>query len=107
MLAPNTTTFDYRWAVSHEGPLAGQWADKPHRLVYDLVGEVERLNEFLEEMIRQRDDVVNKEITTRALLEILEWGGREQIGLRFCRICRQSEDKGHRSDCLVKAALGG
>lgn len=33
----------YRDAPSGIGPLAYQWADKPHRLVYDLIAEVERL----------------------------------------------------------------
>jgi hypothetical protein len=33
----------YAKAPSGEGPLAAQWADKPHRLVYDLVAEVRRL----------------------------------------------------------------
>lgn len=37
----NTT--DYRNAPSGDGPHAGIWADKPHRLVYDLCREVERL----------------------------------------------------------------
>jgi hypothetical protein len=37
------TTEDYRNAPSEIGPLAAEWADKPHRLVYDLCQEVERL----------------------------------------------------------------
>jgi hypothetical protein len=37
---PRINTGDYRNAPSGEGPLAGQWADKPHRLVYDLANEV-------------------------------------------------------------------
>jgi hypothetical protein len=36
-------TKDYRQAPGGDGPLAAQWADKPHRLVYDLCKEVERL----------------------------------------------------------------
>lgn len=36
-------TQDYRLAPSHQGPLANQWVDKPHRLIYDLCSEVERL----------------------------------------------------------------
>lgn len=27
---------DYRAAMSGEGPKAGDWSDKPHRLIYDL-----------------------------------------------------------------------
>jgi hypothetical protein len=37
------TTEDYRNAPSGIGPLAAEWKDKPHRLVYDLCREVERL----------------------------------------------------------------
>jgi hypothetical protein len=37
------TTADYRNAPSGIGPLAATWKDKPHRLVYDLCREVERL----------------------------------------------------------------
>lgn len=42
--ALNPSTFDtsiYRDAVNGDGPLAGQWADKPHRLVYDLCRYIE------------------------------------------------------------------
>jgi hypothetical protein len=34
-------TADYRNAPSRIGPLANQWLDKPHRLVYDLVTAIE------------------------------------------------------------------
>lgn len=34
---------DYRNAPGGEGPLAGEWDDKPHRLIYDLCREVNRL----------------------------------------------------------------
>ena len=40
-------TDDYHLAPSGIGPLAADWKDKPHRLVYDLVGEVERLQKLL------------------------------------------------------------
>jgi hypothetical protein len=36
------TTRDYRNAPSNIGPLAFEWQDKPHRLVYDLCREIER-----------------------------------------------------------------
>ena len=36
-------TNDYRIAPSGEGPQAAQWKDKPHRLLYDLCQEIERL----------------------------------------------------------------
>lgn len=34
---------DYGNAPSGEGPLAAQWNDKPHRLLYDLIREIEEL----------------------------------------------------------------
>jgi len=37
------TLEDYRNAVANKGPLAYEWSDKPHRLVYDLINEIERL----------------------------------------------------------------
>lgn len=39
-------TQDYRIAPGGEGPQAATWKDKPHRLVYDLCGEVERLQDL-------------------------------------------------------------
>jgi hypothetical protein len=42
-------TWDYRCAPEGEGPLAYEWSDKPHRLVYDLSGAVERLTAELAE----------------------------------------------------------
>jgi hypothetical protein len=41
---PTDLTFDYRRAISGEGPHAADWDDKPHRLVYDLCREIERLS---------------------------------------------------------------
>lgn len=39
---------DYRTAAGGlESPQLHNWRDKPHRLVYDLCGEVERLREAL------------------------------------------------------------
>jgi hypothetical protein len=46
-LRPRLVTDDYWKAPSGEGPQAATWKDKPHRLVYDLVGEVERLRGLL------------------------------------------------------------
>ncbi len=37
------TTWDYRVAPANEGPLAYDWSDKPHRLVYDLCDMLERI----------------------------------------------------------------
>lgn len=41
--APPLNTEDYRYAPGGEGPQAATWKDKPHRLIYDLCTEVERL----------------------------------------------------------------
>ena len=40
---PPINTTDYRNAPSGIGPQADTWKDKPHRLVYDLCTEIERL----------------------------------------------------------------
>ena len=37
------TAQDYRASMSPDGPMYGAWQNKPHRLVYDLCGEVEYL----------------------------------------------------------------
>jgi hypothetical protein len=42
---PTDLTFECRLAVANEGPRAYTWSDKPHRLVYDLCCEIERLNQ--------------------------------------------------------------
>lgn len=51
---------DYRNAPSGIGPLAHTWGDKPHRLLYDLATEVERLQVLLRDVVvaagRMRDD---------------------------------------------------
>ena len=46
-LRDNASTDDYRKAMSGEGDLGLDWKDKPHRLVYDLCNEVDRLQEEL------------------------------------------------------------
>ena len=44
------TADDYRNAPSGKGPLAGQWADKPHRIAYDMARLVETLTARLAEL---------------------------------------------------------
>lgn len=39
---PTKETYDFRLAVSGQGCLAYQWADKPHRLLYDACSIIER-----------------------------------------------------------------
>lgn len=43
---------DYRDAVSLKGPQAPEWEDKPHRLVWDLCNEIERLHREIERLKR-------------------------------------------------------
>jgi hypothetical protein len=48
-----STTEDYRNACSGEGEfgsLGYEWSDKPHRLVYDLCGEIEDLRRQIAEI---------------------------------------------------------
>ena len=40
---PTQLTYDCRTAIGGNGPLAYTWQDKPHRLVYDLCREIERI----------------------------------------------------------------
>lgn len=47
-------TDDYRNAPSGIGPQASEWTNKPHRLIYDLCAEVERLRAALENVNRAR-----------------------------------------------------
>lgn len=45
-----STTDDYRAALSGEGEIGSlgyEWSDKPHRLVYDLCGEVDHLRSIV------------------------------------------------------------
>jgi hypothetical protein len=40
---PTPFTSEMRRAIAGEGPRAYDWSDKPHRLVYDLCAELERI----------------------------------------------------------------
>lgn len=44
-------TDDYRDATEGEGPHAFTWIDKPHRLIYDLCREIDRLRDEGEEAV--------------------------------------------------------
>jgi hypothetical protein len=46
---PDLSLEDFRDAVGGKGPKAYDWADKPHRLVYDLCREIHALREKLKE----------------------------------------------------------
>ena len=42
---PDFTLYDYWTAPCNDTFLRYQWEDKPHRLLYDLVGEIRHLQE--------------------------------------------------------------
>lgn len=45
---------DYWSAPSGDSPLGAAWEDKPHRLLYDLIGEIVRLSESMK--LQGRED---------------------------------------------------
>ena len=47
---PTKLTYHLRRAVSGEGDYADEWDDKPHRLIYDVCREIERLTAIIEEL---------------------------------------------------------
>jgi len=55
---PDSTLGDYWAAPCEEGNQAYNWSDKPHRLLYDLIGEVMHLRAEIEQL-------KNKAIETR------------------------------------------
>ena len=55
---PTELTYECRMAVSGEGPRAFDWSDKPHRLVYDLSREVERLTETNAALMAERTSLI-------------------------------------------------
>jgi len=56
-------TNDYRSAPSNEGPLAAQWKDKPHRLIYDLCSALEDTNTLI---------ALERDAARRTNLEVLK-----------------------------------
>jgi hypothetical protein len=90
MAADELDTREYRLAVTGKGPQAYQWQDKPHRLVYDLCCEVERLQaltaqlqtelEDARELVDPMEDVED--------LELNDWLAR-----RFKRLFDHNPDK--------------
>lgn len=52
-MRPGSTTEDYRRALDGEGEfgsLGYDWSDKPHRLVYDLCAEIDRLRSQVDKL---------------------------------------------------------
>ncbi len=52
---PEYNTRDFRNAVSGDGSLAAEWKDKPHRLIYALCAEIERLNGYYPEVLKPKE----------------------------------------------------
>lgn len=52
------TPQDYKDAVNGIGPLAPRWADKPHRLVYDLVSALTLATERAEKAEADLDQLL-------------------------------------------------
>jgi len=47
---PDSTLGDYWVAPCEEGNQAYNWSDKPHRLLYDLIGEIMHLRAEIEQL---------------------------------------------------------
>jgi len=65
-MSPDSTLGDYWAAPSGAGNQAYQWSDKPHRLLYDLIGEVLHLRaeiELLRPFLRPGNWSINPERT--------------------------------------------
>lgn len=80
-------TMSYRLAPSDGGQLAYEWKDKPHRLVYDLCDEVERLQLLLLE---------RTDIRARLIAEPPKSGfttGFEFIAQRIAKINKLYKDR--------------
>ena len=56
---PTQKTYEFRLAVSGEGPLAYQWSDKPHRLLYDACSIIE--SEAAQRQTTQSDALLDAE----------------------------------------------
>jgi len=80
---------EYRLGVAGEGPHASTWADKPHRLVYDLVRIAKTLT-------RERDEA--RQMMFDVLLEVRSWihpdGNPACLADRVDRLIAALEAKG-------------
>ncbi len=79
--------YDYRQAISGDGPLAGQWNDKPHRLVYDLLRVVD--------MYRQKLDVLEGKpnAMTHSYSDLGGYEPRESEAVRIFKLNRGNFEK--------------
>lgn len=70
---PTDLTYELRLAVSGDGPRAYDWSDKPHRLLWDACGALERAEERLRQAVlaeRERCALLCEEV---ARLESEQW----------------------------------
>ena len=75
-------TEDYRNAPSGIGPQADEWEDKPHRLVYDLCKEVDRLRVRNRELAQELDDLKDWRRALQESLSEIE-GSAEELARTF------------------------
>ena len=79
---PDASLYDYLCAPG-SGPLNAVWQDKPHRLLYDLIGEIQIMQERMAEMQAVIDQCaqtapppVNTAANGAALRNMYIWAGR-------------------------------
>jgi hypothetical protein len=73
---PTEFTYHCRLAVAGGGPRAYDWADKPHRLVFDLCREAEALAARVAEL--EADHAAALEaVKAQAWNDALEWAARQ------------------------------
>ena len=71
---------DYKDAVNGTGPLAHEWADKPHRLVYDLASALTVATKRAEAAEAERE-------AERAVIEAAKaWHAAPRFGVRAASV---------------------
>jgi len=84
------TLDDYRHAPSRTGPLGATWADKPHRLLYDLVAEIEQLRRLLDAAKAQAEAELSRGYTVdvRHRAELDEWArlARAELAMSWAHL---------------------
>ena len=80
---PTRETYQFRMAVSGEGPLAYQWSDKPHRLLYNACSIIESEaaeNEALRHDLERQMTIANEQVNeVERLLNLLRNCNTESI----------------------------
>jgi hypothetical protein len=65
---PTDLTYELRLAVSGEGPRAYDWTDKPHRLLWDACGALERAEERLRQAVLAEREACAKVCDQRKII---------------------------------------